>query len=50
MAVGPGSGFYNANKEISGGFCRESLCELAEYSQAKQVRLMLEPLTPQSAN
>jgi protein FrlC len=50
MVVGPGSGFYNENKEISWGFCRESLCELAEYSQAKRVRLMLEPLTPQSTN
>jgi protein FrlC len=50
MVIGPGSGFYNENKEISWSFCRESLCELADYARARQVKLMLEPLTPQSTN
>ncbi|MGD9154872.1 MAG: TIM barrel protein, partial [Bacillota bacterium] len=50
MVIGPGSGYYNENKEISLGFCQESLCELADYAGARHVKLMLEPLTPQSTN
>jgi protein FrlC len=50
MLISPGSGYYNEPQAISWEFCRESLCELADYGRTRNVKLMLEPLTPPTTN
>lgn len=50
MLVSPGFGYHNQSKDISWGHSRESLIELSETAAHYNVVLMIEPLTPATAN
>lgn len=50
MLVSPGFGYHNQDKKISWGHSRDSLTELAETAQQHNVVMMMEPLTPTTAN
>lgn len=50
MLVSPGFGYHNQNKDISWGYSREGLIELAETAKESGVVLTIEPLTPTTAN
>ncbi len=50
MLVSPGFGYHNQEKSVSWGHSRDSLIELAETAQRHNVVMMMEPLTPTTAN
>lgn len=50
MLVSAGYGYQNQNKDISWGHSRESLAQLCEVAGQCGVTLMIEPLTPATAN
>ena len=50
MLVSPGYGYYDQDKEISWAHSRASLGELAKEAEDQQVTILLEPLTPPTAN
>lgn len=50
MLVSPGFGYQNQSKDISWGHSRDSLTELAEVAKEAGVVMMMEPLTPTTAN
>ena len=50
MLVSPGFGYHNQKKEISRAHSRESLKELAKTAEDSGVVIVIEPLTPTTAN